>query len=57
MLYADYLMKARHDDVLRDAAKRQLAAEGRRARAARRRDGRPARLPRLVRLLQRRVPA
>ncbi len=55
MLYADYLMKARHDDVLRDAAKRQLAAEGRRARAARR-DGRPARLPRLVRLLQRRVP-
>jgi len=52
-MYQEYLMHARHDDRLRTAAKDQLAAQARRARAARRRDTEPDPVPRLMRALQR----
>jgi hypothetical protein len=34
-MYHDYLMQARHDDQLRAASQRRLAAQARRARTAR----------------------
>ena len=46
-------MHARHDDRLRTAAQDQLAAQARRARAARRHDTEPGPARRLIRALQR----
>jgi hypothetical protein len=44
-MYHDYLVKARHQDLLRAAARDRLAAQARKARPARRRPvlARPAR--------------
>ncbi len=50
-MYQDYLMQVRHDDRLRRAAKDQLAAQARRARAARRRDTGPGTVRRMIRAL------
>jgi hypothetical protein len=52
-MYQQYLMRVRHDDRLRTAAKDQLAEQARRARAARRRETEPRSLRRLMRKLER----
>jgi hypothetical protein len=51
-MYQEYLMKVRHEDRLRAAAQDQLAAQARRARAARRRDIGSSPASRLMRALQ-----